>query len=338
MTKLIGMNPEQVQAEHSALAAHLSSLDAAIGAVNNIRLASLSPLNYGVPVGGLVLAPAAISSTTTAIAYLHSARNNAQSLVSNLAAQIEEQRDASGAGNASYYSASTSSATGQATVGGKDAEPWWIGASDVFDHGHDVFDLATEGPQAGWGLWFMATSVRGVNSFSELGEAGDWASALAPKGIAAVSDFVENSHIGAFGSVLGYVGAGVSIIKAGATWMDPTSTAWDKTRDTVAAGLAVAGAVALAVGLASNPIGWAILGAGLAWAATSYIVDNHKAIGKWIGEASKNVGNVVNAGAKAVVNTGKAAVKEVSQVTNNVVNAGKSFVGGISHGLGLAWP
>jgi hypothetical protein len=332
------MNPERVDAEQSALAAHLASLQNAISTVTNVRLASLNPLNYGIPVGALVLTPAALISTTAAIAHLHTAKANAESMIGSLSAQVAQQREASGADSTSYYSDPKSSADAETGVEKQESEPWWMSGIDIFEKAHNVFDLGAEGAKTGWGLWFLATSVRGVNSFSELSEAGDWAMAFAPKAVTAVTDFVEDSHIGALGTALGYVGAGLSLIKAGMTWADPKSTTWDKTRDTVGAVLGVAGAVALAVGLASNPVGWVILGAGLAWGLTSLIVDNHVAIGKWIGEAANNVGNAVSTGAKAIVNAGQNAAKAVSNVAANVVKSGENFFGGITHGLGIGWP
>ena len=81
-----------------------------------------------------------------------------------------------------------------------------------------------------------------------------------------------------------------------------------------------------------------ILGAGLAWTLGSLIVDHHAAIGKFLGDSAKNVGSAIASGAKMVANAQHAADVAVTHAATDVVNAGKSFVGGITHGLGLGWP
>jgi hypothetical protein len=110
------------------------------------------------------------------------------------------------------------------------------------------------------------------------------------------------------------------------TWNNPNSTTWDKTRDTITAGLAVTGAVLMFTPLA--PVGVALTVAAGLWDIGTKIYDaNHVAINKFVSGAVHSVGNAE-----------VAAAKTVSHVATDVVNEGKSVLGGITHSLGLGWP
>ena len=97
MGELVGMDPDAVEAARAALASELAALESVYATIGRVRLASLNPLNYALEPGSLILAPAAIATTSIAMAMVASAKSSAESLVGGLVAQIVQQQEASAA-------------------------------------------------------------------------------------------------------------------------------------------------------------------------------------------------------------------------------------------------
>jgi hypothetical protein len=95
MSKMIGMNPDEVELHRAALTGQLGALNAAESEIGRVRLASLNPANYFIPAGAMILAPTAVLNASTAIALIAEARANAEALIGQLVAQIAQQREAS---------------------------------------------------------------------------------------------------------------------------------------------------------------------------------------------------------------------------------------------------
>jgi hypothetical protein len=335
MAKNLGMDPELVEGIRASLKSQVGSLDTVADAFSRARLASLMPSNYGVPAGALVVAPQSIAAVTTVVARLNSARASAESLVGQLRGQIEQQITTS----ASDKAVSTPSVGKGSSKKGKVAsdKPWWELPVGIFDT-VDFIDGVREGILAGWIINWIRGNTEGLNGIKDLTYAAKYGAKYAPEdagpNVAKFMGVLDNPLVRTAGKGLAVAGALIDVAVAAHTLLDPHSTAWDKTRDTGGAILGVAGAAVLIAG-AITPVGWVVLGAGLAWTVTSFIVDHHVAIGKWISGATKKVGSVVGSTANAVASAGHAVDTTVSHAASSVVHSGEKFMGGIAHGLGI---
>jgi hypothetical protein len=129
---------------------------------------------------------------------------------------------------------------------------------------------------------------------------------------------------------LGVIGAAFSVVKAVDTWTNPQSTTWDRTRDSVSAGLAVAGTALLFTPLA--PIGAAIDVVAGAWQIGTFISDNHQQIGQWAEGVAQNV----SIGAPVIEHSVAAAIHEVAKVGEQV--ATNIFNGALDAFKGFRFP
>jgi Alpha/beta hydrolase len=102
VSRMLGMNPDEVEAHHAVLVGQLGALESALTTVNRVRLASLNPFNYGIEPSALILAPASIVATTVVTALVAGAKENAEKLVGQLMGQVAQQREASAAGGGSF--------------------------------------------------------------------------------------------------------------------------------------------------------------------------------------------------------------------------------------------
>jgi Alpha/beta hydrolase len=102
VSRMLGMNPDEVEAHHAVLVGQLGALESALTTVNRVRLASLNPFNYGIEPSALILAPASIVATTVVTALVAGAKENAEKLVGQLMGQVAQQREASAADGGSF--------------------------------------------------------------------------------------------------------------------------------------------------------------------------------------------------------------------------------------------
>lgn len=324
------MNPDEVDSKMATLQATLSALDGALATIRRARDASANPTSYGIQPGGLIVAPWAVSGMTVATAKVSSARAEVEVLVRGLSAEITQQRVASAVDGGSGLGVPVGS-------GAKAEQGVAPGGGEV-----DAGVAAGSGTAAIFGAVNKVYSgVKGAANFldnsplrvvqrnmTRLVFSTKWSAV--PRAIHLVDEAFK-SPVGQLGTkAFGVVGSGFAINNFFQTLNDPASTSWDKTRDGVAMGLTVASTVLLFTPAA--PVVLAVVAAaGLAWAVGSAIYDNREAIGSFIDKASKSVTETASKAAAVVTET-------ASRVAARVVDRAQSFFGGISHGLGVAWP
>ena len=332
MNKMIGMNPEEVVAKAATAHSQIGVLNSVTTSINKARMASLNPLSYGLTPGSFIVAPWALVGTTVAIAKVREAQTNADALLRRLGLEVDEQLDASeeklspGSRIPSWMRENSDEPDDDADT------PWWVILESVFAIPKKVMSVVGALPKIYSVLW-MAKYARDIRTLGAL--KGAWAWASAQRFPAAVTAFLESPAMKIVSKGFAVVGSVVSVAVAVNTWMDPNSTAWDKTRDTVTAGLAVTGTVLLFTPAA--PVGAVILAVSGVWALGTTIWDNREAIGDWIGDVSSNVANFTKDAASNVANTAKDVAKSVTKTADNVINAGKDFISGIGKGLSFGW-
>lgn len=174
-----------------------------------------------------------------------------------------------------------------------------------------------------WSQTWALTHVSGVRTLSALAAAEAYGVAQGGKWMSALGTIADMPVV----KGLGVIGAAFSVVKAVDTWTDPRSTTWDKTRDSVSAGLAVAGTALLFTPAA--PIGAAIDVVAGAWQIGTLISDNHVQIGHWAEGAAQNMATgaqvVERSAAMAVNEAAKAGEQAATNIFNGAVNAFKGF-------------
>jgi len=270
--------------------------------------------------------------TTVAIAKVREAQTNADALLRRLGVEVQQQLDASDDTLSPGASIPKWMRDNSGDVDDAEDKPWWEVLKDTFAIPKAVMSAVGAMPKIYSVLW-MAKYARDIRTLGALKGAWSWASAQ--KFPATITAIMESPALKIVTKAFAVVGAVVSVATAVNTWMDPNSTTWDKTRDTVTAGLAVTGTVLLFTPAA--PVGAVILAVTGVWALGTTIWDNREAIGDWISDASSNVANFTKDAATNVANTAKDVAKNVTQTADNVVNAGKDFISGIGKGLSFGW-
>lgn len=326
MAQSLGMNPDEVDSKMATLQSTLSALDGALATIRRARDASANPASHGIQPGGLIVAPWAVAGMVVATAKVSSARSEVEVLVRGLSAEIAQQRAAS--------SDIGGSGMGVAVGSGPKAEPAVAPggrAADSLVAGTAIFGVVNKfySTPKTVANFLNAPKVKVVQrTMASLAASPKWAAI--PRAVSVVDDAFKSPVGKMAGKAFGVVGtlfAGVTLYD---TLTDPASTNWDKTRDGVAMGLALAGTVLLFTPAA--PVVLVVVGvAAAAWAAGSAIYDNREAIGSFIGKASKSVTETASKAAAAVTET-------ASRAAAGVIDRAESFFGGISRGLGVAWP
>jgi hypothetical protein len=308
--ELIGMDPQRVGGIQSTLKGQVDSLESLSDSISKARLASVTPLAYGVPSGALVVAPHSIAAVTNAIAHLKTARANAQSLVAGLSGEINQQQTASAVSTGSSNKGeSRKGFEGPAAVEPFDKGFLYYGYSanalTVFDRAKGVATLKKAMPKSGLKDW--------TDDWDDL-KAGK--STVATKALASDEVFSDVDKVAKVvndtpvGKVLGVVGVGFSAYDAVQDFSQ--GKVGDGIADSVEAGLGIAA-------LVTPPPADLVLGAAaLAVGLGQLIADNHVAIGKAIGKAASTVASVTNHLANGVVdvekNIGKGLVSAIGSL------------------------
>ena len=187
------------------------------------------------------------------------------------------------------------SATGTGTVSGGDDGNW---AQTVLDVVGDANWVATVGGLVHNGIELGARWAHGIWGVADA-LPGGWGGAVGAAGKA----FAWGSV--AFGAF--QMGQGIG---SGDYWMAGDGA--------ISAGLGVGG-VLVAAGLVSNPVGWAILGAGAAWAVTDLLVDGNITEGAW---------NAATDAAGWVGDTAGDIADGAADVAGDVLDAGGDLIDG----------
>lgn len=322
MAQSMGMNPDEVDSKMVTLQSTLSALDGALATIRRARDASANPLNYGIQPGGLIVAPWAVAGMVVATAKVSSARAEVEVLVRGLSAEIAQQRAASAVDGGSGLGVPVGSGpkAEQGVASGGDVPAALLVGGAIFGAAKAVF-----GGVSGAAKFLNNSRLKIVNrSMTRLVFSNNWSAV--PRGIH-LADEAINSGIGkGVTRGMGVAGAVFAGINFAETYTDPASTTWDKTRDGVTFGLALASTFLL-----FTPAAPVVAVVSMVWAVGTLVYDNHEAIGSWIQKASTSVSETASKAATAVTET-------ASRAASAVVDRAQSFFGGISRGLGVAWP
>lgn len=213
-------------------------------------------------------------------------------------------------------------------LGNVGQESWWEAVKDVFAPAKSVFSVFGAVPNV-YAAWWMTKYARDIRTLGALKGAWRWASAQAiPSNVTAA---LNSPWLKGVTKGFAVVGSVVSTAVAINTWMDPESSGWDKTRDTVSAGLAVTGTVLLFTPAA--PIGAAILAVGAVWSIGSAAWDNREAIGSFVSDLGATVSNV----ASSAENIASDAAGSVLKAADRVLDSGANFVSSLGRGWKLGW-
>lgn len=206
--------------------------------------------------------------------------------------QDETSNDYAGAGIGAAGAAAFAgaSATGSGTVSGGGDDGNW--AKTVLDVVGDANWVATAGGLVHNGIELGARWAHGLWNVADA-LPGGWGGAIGTAGKA----FAWGSV--AFGAF--QMGQGIG---EGDYWMAGDGA--------ISAGLGVGGLL-VAAGLVSNPVGWAILGAGAAWAVADLLIDGNvtevawnaaKDVGGWVGDTAGDIADGVGDLAGDVLDAG----------------------------------
>lgn len=294
MSKMLGMDPETVRMHAARLQSQMQSLEAAAATIDRVAAASLNPLSYGINPGGLIVAPFAIGVTHSAAAQVRAAVGSVHDLVYQLFDEAREQTQVSSARNASYRHFRYSRAGAPRRPG----EAWWkavpgyaIGLGEAIGKIRSALGVPLKAFSAGYVLKYTR-EIKGLSTLKDLWNAG----AKAAPNWMKVADTFAKSPVGQAASIIGSV---ASVATAVGTWMDPGSSDWDKTRDTVGAVLAVTGTVLLLAG--AGPVALAVAGVAAAgWAIGSAIYDHREDIRDFARGVSSTVSDIASSASKAV--------------------------------------
>lgn len=198
-------------------------------------------------------------------------------------------------GGAGAFAGASASGTGTLSGGGGDGGNWADTVLDVVGEANwaaTIGGLVQNGVELGarWGqgIWGVADALP-----------GGWGGAIGTAGKA----FAWGSV--AFGAF--QMGQGIG---SGDYWMAGDGA--------ISAGLGVGGLL-VAAGLVSNPVGWAILGAGAAWAVTDLLVDGNITEGAW---------NAASDAAGWVGDTAGDIAGGVADAAGDVLDAGGDLIDG----------
>jgi hypothetical protein len=308
VAELIGMDPQRVGGIQSTLKGQVDSLEALGDSITKARLASITPVAYGVASGSLVVAPHSLAAITNALAHLKTAQASAQSLVGGLTGEIDQQQTASAV-------ATESSKNGDSKKGFDDPaiiEPfdstflyygYSANALTVADRWRGIATLKKAMPKSGLKDWTDDWDDLKVGKSTVATDALDSDEVFSK--LDKVSKIVNDTPAG---KVLGVVGVGFSAYDAVRDFSQ--GKVGDGIADSVEAGLGIAA-------LVTPPPADLVLGAAaLAVGLGQLIADNHVAIGNAIGKAASTVSSVANHLAKGVDDVEK--------------SIGKGLVGAIS--------
>lgn len=238
----LGMNPDAVDALASRLNTHLTALDNVAGAIDAAAWASLNPLSYGLQPGSLIIAPFGVAGVQVAASKVRSASASARELAMRLLNEADQQRAASEGYGASYRNGQVPPVDSNFCKPGRPQSPgFWEGlfGDENGSAADDVISLVDLGVGAG-SLYTEAAGVVGKTSTFFKGAGGVF------------------SAFGVFN--------GAYETTAGLVDGDGFRAA----DGLITLGLGVAG-LAATVALVSNPVGWAIGIAGLAWGAAQLL-------------------------------------------------------------------
>jgi uncharacterized protein YukE len=248
---------------------------------------------------------------------------------SSLRRNAAEQTQASSASGS--FAGVNISGAGVAVAGGASllatAGAWYNNINGAVTWAGNLQGVVQGIPDTYAGIWTFA-KTSGWSSGHAFEDAGSWALAQGPKWISSIDDFMKMPGVAQGARALGFVGAGLAVVGAISTDMDPKASAWTKTESTVGAALAVG---ALIPGPQEPFVALAAVG----WAAGTWIADNHVAIGAFASATATNVSHFANdvghaevAGAVAAVHVAGEAVQKGEQLATNLTKDVTGFFSG----------